>query len=179
MGIYICRTNEHPQRCIKNYKYTIDWQCERLRLKDIKDLSSKLSYARIMFERYKEERSDQCLSVINWLNGLSLTYGGEDRENIKVKADNWYKELEGLYLKEEGPSSDEEIEQYDRDLLRKVLSDNLSREIMWLRKYYVHVGLDTFVNRLAAELGCSEKWFEKEDLLAQCDGHKSEWSFIY
>ena len=24
-----------------------------------------------------------------------------------------------------------------------------------------------------------EKWFEKEDLLAQCSGHKSEWSFIY
>lgn len=35
MGIHICRPGEHSQRCIKNYKYTIDWQCERLRLKDI------------------------------------------------------------------------------------------------------------------------------------------------
>lgn len=41
MEIHICRTNEHSQRCIKNYKYTIDWQCERLRLKDI-SLSSLL-----------------------------------------------------------------------------------------------------------------------------------------
>ena len=179
MGIYICKANEHSRRYTKNYKYTIDWQCERLRLKDIKDLSSKLSYARSVFERYKEERSDQCLSVISWLNGLSMAYGEADRENIKVKADSWYKELEGLYLEETGPSSDEEIELCDRDLLRKVLNDNLSREIKWLRKYYVHVGLDTFVNRLAAELGCSEKWFEKEDLLAQCGVHKSEWSFIY
>ena len=56
MGIYICRTSEHSRRCTKNYKYTVDWQCERLRLKDIKDLSSKLSYARSVFERYKEER---------------------------------------------------------------------------------------------------------------------------
>ena len=179
MEIHICRPGEHSQRHTKNYKCTIDWQCERLRLKDIKDLSSKLSYARSVFERYKEERSDQCLSVISWLNGLSMAYGEADRENIKVKADSWYKELEGLYLEETGPSSDEEIELCDRDLLRKVLNDNLSREIKWLRKYYVHVGLDTFVNRLAAELGCSEKWFEKEDLLAQCSGHKSEWSFIY
>ena len=35
MEIHICRTNEHSQRHTKNYKYTIDWQCERLRLKDM------------------------------------------------------------------------------------------------------------------------------------------------
>lgn len=28
-------------------------------------------------------------------------------------------------------------------------------------------------------VGCTERWFEKEDLLAQCKDHKSEWSFIY
>ena len=35
MGIYICGPGEHLQRHTKNYKYTIDWQCERLRLKDM------------------------------------------------------------------------------------------------------------------------------------------------
>lgn len=179
MEIHICRPGEHSQRHTKNYKYTIDWQCERLRLKDIKDLHSKLSYARSVFERYKEEGSDQCLSVINWLNGLALAYKGETRESIKAKADSWYKELDGKGLWAEGPSSDAEINQCDKDLLRKVLNDNLSREIKWLRKYYVHVDLDIFVNRLAARLGCTERWFEKEDLLAQCKGHEPEWSFIY
>lgn len=179
MGKHTRRIDVQSQQHIRNYKYTIDWQCERLRLKGIKDLSSKLSYARCVFERYEEERSDQCLSVINWLNGLALAYKGEDRENIKAKADDWYKELDGKWLWVEGPSSDEEIDQCDKSLLRKVLNDNLAREIKWLRKYYVHVDLDIFVNRLAAELGCPEKWFEKEDLLIQCDGRKSEWSFVY
>ena len=61
--------------------------------------------------------------------------------------------------------SDEEIEQCDKSLLKRVLDDNLSREIKWLQKFYVHVGLDTFVNRLAAELGCSEKWFKTKSAL--------------
>ena len=179
MKKYIYIVEGRSQQHTKNYKYTIDWQCERLRLKDIKDLSLKLSYARLVFERYKEENSDQCLSVINWLNGLSLAYKDEVRENIKAKAESWYKELEGSWLRIEGPSSDEEIEQCDKDLLKRVLDDNLSREIKWLQKFYVHTSLDTFVNMLAAELGCSEKWFKKEDLLARCAGHESEWSFIY
>lgn len=53
MEIHICRPGEHSQRHTKNYKYTIDWQCKRLRLKDIKDLSSKL-----WFE--KEDLLAQC-----------------------------------------------------------------------------------------------------------------------
>lgn len=28
MGIYICGANERSQRCTKNYKYTVDWQCD-------------------------------------------------------------------------------------------------------------------------------------------------------
>ena len=44
MKKYIYIVEGHSQQHAKNYKYTIDWQCERLRLKDIKDLSLKLSY---------------------------------------------------------------------------------------------------------------------------------------
>ncbi len=179
MRKHICIIDVRSQQHTRNYKYTVDWQCERLRLKGIKDLHSKLSYARSVFERYKKEGSDQCLSAINWLNGLALAYKGETREGIRAKADSWYKELDGKGLWVEGPSSDAEINQCDKNLLRKVLNDNLSREIKWLRKYYVHVDLDIFVNRLAARLGCTERWFEKEDLLAQCKGHEPEWSFIY
>lgn len=59
---------------MKNCKYTLDWQCERLILKSVKDINKKLTYAESVSNRYRDDSSDQALSVLNWLKGLSLAY---------------------------------------------------------------------------------------------------------
>ena len=114
---------------MNNCKYTIEWQCNRIELKNIKDLRLKLNYAEEVFRKFLSEKSDSVYSVLNWLEGLALGYKELEKKSV-VK--NLYEKLssqvrEDVGFKKEKLSTVEDIKKVsNKSLLKQVLSDNLN-----------------------------------------------------
>lgn len=167
---------------MNNCKYTIEWQCNRIELKNIKDLRLKLNYAEEVFRKFLSEKSDSVYSVLNWLEGLALGYKELEKKSV-VK--NLHKELssqvrEDVGFKKEKLSTVEDIKKVsNKSLLKQVLSDNLNRDLKWLGEYYIHKDLNDFVDNLVEVLGPNEKWYKKEELVKKCEGQKSQHIFLY
>ena len=167
---------------MNNCKYTIEWQCNRIELKNIKDLKLKLNYAEEVFMKFLNRKSDSVYSVLNWLGGLALGYK-ELKEKNAVK--NLHKELSSLVredagFKKEKLSTVEDIKKVsNKSLLKQVLSDNLDRDLKWLSEYYIHRDLNDFIDNLVEVLGPNEKWYKKEELMKKCEGQKSQHIFLY
>lgn len=162
-----------------NCKYTIEWQCNRIELKNIKNLDQKLEYAEKVFEKFLNKKSDSIYSVLNWIKGLSLGY------KDKTAINSLYEKLSSKitndinFVAEELSTIGEIKNIKNKELLKQVLDDNLNKDIKWLGKYYIHKDLNIFIDNLAEVIGKNKKWYKKEELLKNCEGHKSEWKFLY
>jgi hypothetical protein len=175
---------------LKNCKYNIEWQYDRISLKNIKDIEEKLSYAQEIFNKYLNRQSDSAYSVINWAQGLSIAYkeGSESRTLV----DSFLKKCISIvekktFCNKESVSSIEEIKDFHRKcdsmIFDEVVSNNLDRAIKWTKKFYIHKDLHQFLINLNNAVVFSERQCHKYEtylfLVEFSVDKKSEWKFLY
>ena len=153
---------------MKNCKYNIECQYDRISLKNIKDIEEKLSYAQEIFNKYLNRQSDSTYSVINWAQGLSIAYkeGSRNRELVDSFLKKCISVIEKkTFCNKANVSSIEEIKDFyrkcDSKVFDEVISNNLDRAIKWTKKFYIHKDLNQFLINLNNAVDFSEKLYHK------------------
>ena len=176
---------------MKNCKYNIEWQYNRVALKNIKDIEEKLICAKNIFHEYLERNSDSVFSIINWLQGLSIAYkeGSKNRALVESLLEDCKELAKGRIFYEELLSSEYDIERFRIENnvslkeLNAVVSDNLNRAILWAKKFYIHKELQQFLHNMSIAINFSEantrKYLYYKSLVKSSENKRSEWRFLY
>ena len=127
-------------------KYDINWQVKRVSLKKLKTYQYKCTTA----AHYLAEHSNIADKerVLNYLEGLSMAYKGDDRAYILAIRDD----LSLMVVSDANECSDE-YSAYTSQELKAVVQDLMVRNAKWLKSGYRNVELINFLTSLINHLG--------------------------
>jgi len=127
-------------------KLDIDWQVQRVFLKQV-PFCDKLKLAEeYLFKNYNRADKER---ILNYLEGLSFSYH-KDSES-REKALQLYRKLEGWEVTDENRCS-QDFTKYSDGVLKLILEDLMSRAMKWLKKGYRHMELIHFIKQLCIYL---------------------------
>ena len=127
-------------------KFDVDWQVFRVGLKDLKTHMDKAEAAADFLLSHRDRASKE--RVLNFMQGLSLAYSGQDREDIVSLASV----LDTLEVSDANIASSD-FSTHPKASLQKLAKDLFLRTKKWLQKGYRHEEQIAFLERLIDYLG--------------------------
>lgn len=135
----------------KVYKYDIDWQITRARLKKIKSISEKLDFAMNFLKAHSTQLNKD--RVLNWAEGLRIALREDfNRAQVtlfKKDVSNYTPHNIGDLIRQPNKEDFNKYTQQDRYNLFK---DLLVRAKKWLSKGYINDEFDVFMKALIESL---------------------------
>lgn len=153
-------------------KYDVDWQIFRVSLKKNKDVSEKLKRVVGYFEDHLNRADRE--RVLNYLEGLSLAYKDERREEIlqlKEELDSWRVSGENRLSRD--------LSSYKKEDIRSLAKDLKRRSKKWLKKGYVHREQTDFLYFLWSHLGEENELRELREAETESSRKENTHSFFF
>lgn len=133
---------------MKVYKYDIDWQVVRAKLKTIKDISAKIDFVKSFYETYPTDTNKE--RILNWLDGLLIVKSLNIQD--KFFLENYAQELKVTNPTIKGINSrkakDQNFSKYPNTDLELLFSDLFIRAKKWLGSGYINKEFDEFMVEL-------------------------------
>lgn len=132
----------------KVYKYDIDWQIVRAKLKTIKDIPTKIDFVKSFYETHPTETNKE--RILNWLEGLLIVKSLNIHD--KFFLETYAEELKETNPKTKGSNSrkakDQNFSKYSNADLELLFSDLFIRAKKWLGAGYINKEFDEFMIEL-------------------------------
>lgn len=184
------------KKITKNNKYSIEWQFYRIQLKLIKDINLKLKVSEKIGDLFVENKNNDIKSLVNWIDGIAIVYKKNNIDVYNKFIDIKSKFKEYNFLDNNEVSTVEEIKNFKPSdlsqnimnylnstkefIMNKLLEDNLKRSNKWLKSYYNHKDLNTFIDNLYNAFPSNFKLYnENLNLRLESIGKKSQWKFLF
>jgi hypothetical protein len=153
-------------------KYDIDWQVKRVSLKKLKTIIEKCDNVTNFFNNHLNLADKE--RVLNYLEGLSMAYKGEDRLYILNVRD----ELEAVIV-DSSIRTSLDFTKFNKVELTDTAKDNMTRAANYLKKGYRHKELIHFLTELLSYLGDNVRLIKLNALVESSYTIENKVSFFF